>query len=382
MGMDNEIDKSNTINKHQPLASEMRNNRSEIDDIIYDRISITNPDHVVLIDDDDDDDDDKKDSDASTFVVPDPRWSGMCYRCCLWWCQCLCRCVCCCCMNWYRYVVRLSSRGKIVILLAFCFLVLWLLASLMVESCYHPLTVPDVLPDPTNRGLLTAAEKMKRHFVVHLHGDSLMLDPQMKYGMHDRIYRHLAGYNFTLSNYGRYAESMEGVIVYLNITMRQHPTPDAVIVLSSTDVINPDFDSMSPADVQGLMRGYVNTVNYIVKSTLSQGTHLALVSPGGVLLEGPFFQPNNHPIRFQPNKQMYVMQYRAILQAIAAQFRIPFIDLREPFLAGIYPWRLVYKGCVTRDGEHANQYGTDIMSRLFAQVILQWMYDDLIDARG
>ena len=353
---------------HQ-LVLEMRSSISA--DVSYDRISLTSSEQILL-------DDDADKNTHSTSVVHDPRWSGRFSRYCVWWC----RCACCCCMNWYRYVLRLSLRGKGIFLFGLCLLVLWLLAALMVETCYHPMTSPDILPDPNNRGLLTPAEKLKRHFVVHLHGDSLMLDPQMKYGMHDRIYHHLTGYNLTLTNYGRYAESMEGVIDYMNITMRQHPSPDAVIVLSSTDVINPDFDSMSTVDVQRLMQGYVNTVNYIVKTTLTQGTHVALVSPGGVLLEGPFFQPINHPIRFQPNKQMYVLQYRAILQAIAAQFHIPFVDLREPFLAGIYPWRLVYKGCVTRDGEHANQYGTNIMSRLFAQVILQWIYDDLIDARG
>ena len=332
------------IDHKHPLALEMASSSNGSADRSYDRVSLTSPENGFL-----DDDDDKKTH--ATSVVHDPRWNSM-------WC---CRGVCCCCISWYRCISRLSLRGKCIVLFAFCLLILWLVASLMVETCYHPLTTPDVLSDHNHRGVLTPAEKKKRHFVVHFHGDSLMLDPEMKYGMHDRIYQHLTGYNLTLTNYGRYAESMEGVVVYMNITMRQHPSPDAVIVLSSTDVINPDFDSMSSTNIQQLMQDYVHTVQYIVNTTLHQGSHIALVSPGGVLLEGPYFQPINHPIRFQPNKQTYVLQYRAILQSIAAQFHIPFVDLREPFLKGIYPWRWVYKGCVTRDGEHANQYGTTIM---------------------
>lgn len=361
------------INNKPPSVLEMRIHHSSSADSHNEKRSLNSPENVLI----EDDDNDK--GTPSTSIVHDPRlWCSFCW----WCCQSVCRCSCCCCINGYRYVARLSLRGKGLFLLGVGLFVLYLVSALMVETCYHPLTIPDILSDPNHRGILTTDEKMKRHFIVHLHGDSLMLDPEMKYGMHNRIYHHLAGYNFTLTNYGRYAESMDGVITYLNITMRQHPVPDAVIVLSSTDVINPDFDSMSHVDVERLMREYVTSVNYIVNNTLHQGSHIALVSPGGVLLEGPFFQPINHPIRFQPNKQKYVVQYRAILQAIASQFHIPFIDLREPFLSGIYPWRLVYKGCVTRDGEHANQYGTMIMSRLFAQVILQWMYDDLIDARG
>ena len=361
------------LNNHKPVPSmlEMRSHSSRSADRNDDRTSLTSPEHVLIEDDD---------KHTPSTSLGRNGFMQFCSRSCWWWwCQCVCRCACCCCINGYRYMSRLSLR---VFLLGVVLLTVWLISALMVETCYHPLTIPDILSDPNHRGILTAAEKMKRHFVVHLHGDSLMLDPEMKYGMHNRIYHHLTGYNVTLTNYGRYAENMEGVITYLNITMRQHPLPDAVIVLSSTDVINPDFESMPRVDIERMMRAYVQSVHYIVNTTLTQGIHIALVSPGGVLLEGPFFHPIYHPIRFQPNKQSYVVQYRAILQAIATQYHIPFVDLREPFLAGIYPWRLVYKGCVTRDGEHANQYGTTIMSRLFAQVILQWMYDDLMDARG
>ena len=114
----------------------------------------------------------------------------------------------------------------------------------------------------------------------------------------------------------------------VNAMSSHYQRPDAVIVMSSSDVINPDFDSMSKEEVQKRMQQYVQTVKYIVNTTLLQKTHIALVSPGGVLLEGPFFQPINLPIRFLPSKQMYVLQYRAILQAISAQFHVPFVDLR------------------------------------------------------
>ena len=158
-----------------------------------DRIGLISSDHVHVVMPAVEDIDEKNTLTTLLFVPRDDSQWQICYRCCMCWCQCAC----CCCTSLYRYVTRLSLRGKFIFLLGVGLLILWLLAALMVESCYHPQTTtpPDVLPDPNNRGLLTITEKRKRQFIVHLHGDSLILDPKNKYGMHERIYRHLSSGN-------------------------------------------------------------------------------------------------------------------------------------------------------------------------------------------
>ena len=96
------------------------------------------------------------------------------------------------------------------------------------------------------------------------------------------------------------------------------------------------------------------------------------------LTEGAgWFAPDTK--RFQPSTKKKQLEYSTIVQSVtAAHPNTTFIDLRPPFLAQIYPWRLVYKGCVTRDGEHANAHGAAIMAYLFAQVLQQWFYKDLV----
>ena len=84
-------------------------------------------------------------------------------------------------------------------------------------------------------------------------------------------------------------------------------------------------------------------------------------------------------MRFADEKVLhYIIQFRAILQSIAQQANVPFVDLREPFYAQV-PWfRWSYKGCVLYDGEHANAHGVEIMATLYAKVLQQWFYDDLL----
>ena len=83
-------------------------------------------------------------------------------------------------------------------------------------------------------------------------------------------------------------------------------------------------------------------------------------------------------MRFADEKVLhYIIQFRAILQSIAQQTNVPFVDLREPFYAQV-PWfRWSYKGCVLYDGEHANAHGVEIMATLYAKVLQRWFYDDL-----
>ena len=57
----------------------------------------------------------------------------------------------------------------------------------------HPLTVAQTLPDLTHLGSLSAQDKLAKHFLVQLHGDSELMYPYQRYHLHERIMAHLNG---------------------------------------------------------------------------------------------------------------------------------------------------------------------------------------------
>ena len=65
--------------------------------------------------------------------------------------------------------------------------------------------------------------------------------------------------------------------------------------------------------------------------------------------------------------------YASMNQEIAAEYDIPFIDVRKAFTDAIPFHQLYYKGCVTYDGEHLNARGMKIVAKLIVSTLSQWL---------
>ena len=196
-----------------------------------------------------------------------------------------------------------------------------------------------------------------------------------KYPFFSRMYAHLSMYNLTISRYADYSKKLP-MVAELIAANAWRPR-DAIIVLSDSDVTNEDWAKVNSTYEAALARSYAADMKHIIAQTRLDKVHIAWCSPGSILTEGAgWFAPDTQ--RFRTTNKQKQTEYRDIVQATTAAMGVPFIDLREPFLRAVYPYRLAYRGCVTRDGEHANSHGTTIMAKLFADVLHKFFYEDLM----
>ena len=266
-----------------------------------------------------------------------------------------------------------------IILLILIFIGVCVYFALDFNACtlLHPLTIATTLPDPTNLGPLSTAEKNAKHFLVQLHGDSELMYPYQRYHLHERIMAHLNGYNFTLQNWAGAAKNLSITKYEIGLQTKRW-NPDCIIVCTGTDVTNQEFSTLSADTIHSYLHYYARDARAIVTTAQQEGRHILLTSPGSFLLEGHWLFYPYWSMRFANEKVLhYIIQFRAILQSVAQQTNVPFVDLREPFYAQVFWWRWSYKGCVLYDGEHANAHGVEIMATLYAQVLQRWFYEDL-----
>ena len=90
------------------------------------------------------------------------------------------------------------------------------------------------------------------------------------------------------------------------------------------------------------MSNYTQNLEYVVKSVVGLKKLVAIVSPGGVLLESPYFGPPTSS-RFH-DKEKTLNLYTAATRITAVNMKVPYIDIRTPFLEAIPQYRLAYKG--------------------------------------
>jgi hypothetical protein len=108
----------------------------------------------------------------------------------------------------------------------------------------HPLTVAKTLPDLSHLGTLSAQDKLSKHFLVQLHGDSELMYPYQRYHLHERIMAHLNGYNFTLQNWAGAAKNLSITKYEIGLQTKRW-NPDCIIVCTGTDVTNQEFSTLS-----------------------------------------------------------------------------------------------------------------------------------------
>ena len=73
------------------------------------------------------------------------------------------------------------------------------------------------------------------------------------------------------------------------------------------------------------------------------------------------------------HKEPMLNDYNLMNEAVATQYHIPFINVRDAFLEYVPFYQLCYSKCVTYDGEHENARGTVIVAKLFSDVLSGWL---------
>ena len=66
-------------------------------------------------------------------------------------------------------------------------------------------------------------------------------------------------------------------------------------------------------------------------------------------------------------------QYVGINRKICTQEKIPYMDFRGLYKSLLPSSWNDYMGCMTGDGEHQNDQGTQVIAKLFAQTLLSWL---------
>ena len=293
-------------------------------------------------------------------------------------------------VRWVRGWPRWVQIGTVLALLGFVALAV---LSADPNTClFVPVTIA-ALADPTDllpagRAAPTAAAKAQREFILTLLGDSYLIDPEWNWQFNAKIKRFLGAYNVTVFNHGRRGERIKDVKVdtikiFRNLTnprvraegVWEPRLPDAVIVMTGSDVNSEIPWEYGTADYAAHQAQYLVDYQFVLDMIRQAGVPVAVASPATVITEGPLLAPDS--ARFH-NKRQPSEDYCRVTAAFAARNNIPYIDVHGAFLRAIPPYRLCYRGCVTRDGEHPSAHGADIMARMFTQVAVRWFYAALV----
>ena len=199
-------------------------------------------------------------------------------------------------------------------------------------------------------------------------GDSLINKPFQLFDLGGKIASLVPEYNLEITNCG-----FNGAKVFAirNVSLYEcaiPATPDVVIIFFHSDASDVDLASMQTTIVSDLDMNYRINLGVVIDVLQKDGSLVALSSTG-VLSEthAALFQPNTQD-RFH-NKWPIMRRYTGINLDVAAEFGIPFINIRQAFLDYVPWYQLCYAWCVTYDGEHENERGTKIVAKLFASTI-------------
>lgn len=145
--------------------------------------------------------------------------------------------------------------------------------------------------------------------------------------------------------------------------------PDAVIVFWDSDCSLVDETRHTTAEVTEMRLNFTRNLRTVLSTVKQSGALVAVAGPE-ILGEGPHGIPPSWN-----NKTVMLEAYKALVQEVAADLAVPYLDVREAFLhslpSPITPHTLSFGG-VTDDGEHPNARGTLIEAILFADQINKW----------
>ena len=205
---------------------------------------------------------------------------------------------------------------------------------------------------------------------VVLLGDSLVNRPMNHFNLAGRLQALLPEVPLDVTNCGFDGTGVEWMRNNSLPKCALPARPDAVILFWHTDASDVDEAAMDDDTVATLHRRYRLNLAAVLDTLLKTGAHVAVTSTG-VLGETKtaLFQP--HTARFH-KKWPILNQYCAMNRAAAAEFSVPYVDLRRALMDYIPCTQLAYAWCVTLEGEHLNSRGVAIQARMFADTLRPW----------
>lgn len=121
-----------------------------------------------------------------------------------------------------------------------------------------------------------------------------------------------------------------------------------------------------------LRKHYVGNVTKVIRKIAARGRHLAVAGPGVLGESGLGIWTKAALDQFR-NRVKMLDAYTAINQEITGKRNISYINVRAEYLKKIPKYQCYKSGCLTVDGEHQNQRGTDLVSKLFAADLKLWL---------
>lgn len=121
----------------------------------------------------------------------------------------------------------------------------------------------------------------------------------------------------------------------------QGPALDGIILMTNSDITDIVFDAISSQNRISLLNAYTVDLLYVINAALNASVNIAVSSPIGALLEGPFGAPDS--VRFHDKKE-YVRSYTAATEAAADRTGVVFVDMQTHTRAAIPFYRMYYSG--------------------------------------
>ena len=176
-------------------------------------------------------------------------------------------------------------------------------------------------------------------------------------------------YNVNFYNFGHEGDGISALIGRLPSVL--NASADAIIIMWDSD-ISANVETVDNIDF--LRQHYISNLTYIIRKIQHdrKGIRIAIAGPG-ILGEGPLFKKELY--KTIHTRKIMLNEYSEINRNIALQFDITYIDIRQAYLEQLPSYRLAYAGCLTVDGEHENDNGLRIISKLVAKAVFDWIND-------
>jgi len=166
--------------------------------------------------------------------------------------------------------------------------------------------------------------------------------------------------NITIINEGINGNRIHDILERTPDVLKNYE-PVAVILFWDSDCSDVDESTMRKEEVAELRANYTMNLIAVVTQILGTGSLLAISGPE-VLGEG-----------LREVKTPMLDDYREMNKKVAADYQLPYIDMRKAFLDDCPDKWIQDGGFDTTDGEHPNDRGTTIEAGLFAKQIQDWL---------
>lgn len=215
--------------------------------------------------------------------------------------------------------------------------------------------------------LATSNSFAEEHFNVVLIGDSLIGRASRDYGLLEKIQANLQGKDVSLYGYGPNGAMIADIKNYLDQVL-EDLKPDAVILFWDSDCSDVEEKDMTAEQIVHLRGNYTANLIHVVKTIKRSGAFFAALAGPEILGEGIVGKPSKWYA-----KTPMLNDYREINKDVARAENVEYVDVRQAFLDKIPAVWVINSGLLTKDGEHENERGTQIVADMFSEVLGRWL---------